>query len=194
MSSSPGYSVPERIQERPVEAESGIHPDLDAALRELEEADQEAEENGWALPSSAALRNARSLLPRLYRLPPERFSVYPLFNGEIVLDATTKSRHSVVVICEADGSVLCLVNIRRRDRRAKYSDASDLPDGFIREAFRDLVDADEQTRRGATADRVPAAAPDGATDSPASTERDPAPGLRMASSAARERPGGRRGP
>lgn len=194
MSSSPDHSVPERIQERLVEADSGIHPNLDAALEELAEADQDAEEHGWPLPSSAALRNARSLLPRLYRLPPERFSVYPLFNGEIVLDATTKSRHSVVVICDADGSVLCLVNIHRRGRRAKYSDASDLPDRFIREAFRDLTDADEQAKRGATAGIVPAAAPDGATDPPAFAERDPAAGIRMASPAVRERPGGRRGP
>ena len=143
VSSSPGYSVLERIQRLLIEVERGIHTDLNDALQELEEADQDAEENGWLLPSSSAYRNARTLLPRLYRLSPRRFSAYPLLDGEIALDATTKSRHAVVVICEADGSVLCLVNIHRRERRAKYADASDLPDSFIREAFRDLENADK---------------------------------------------------
>lgn len=141
--SSPGYSVLDRIQKLFVEVESGIHPDLSDALRELEEADEEAEENGWPLPSSSAYRNARTLLPRLYRLSPRRFSAYPLFDGEIAIDATTMSGHSVVVICEADGSILCLVYIRRRGRRAKYASASDLPDSFFREAFHDLENADK---------------------------------------------------
>lgn len=141
--SSPGYSVPDRIQKLFVEVESGIHPDLSDALQELEEADEDAEENGWPLPSSSAYRNARTLLPRLYRLSPRRFSAYPLFDGEIVLDATTKSKHAVVVVCKADGSVLCFVNIHRRERRAKYAGVSDLPDGFLREAFHDLENADE---------------------------------------------------
>lgn len=143
LSSSPDYFVPERIQEVLVEVESGIHPDLNDAFQELEEADEDAEENGWPLPSSSAYGNARALLPRLYRLSPRRFSVYPLFDGEIALDATTMSGHSVVVICEADGSILCLVYIHRHGRRAKYASASDLPDDFIREAFHDLTAADK---------------------------------------------------
>ena len=143
VSSAPDDFVPERIQEVLVEVDSGIHPDLNDALQELEEADEDAEENGWPLPSSSAYRNARTLLPRLYRLSPRRFSAYPLFDGEIALDATTMSGNSVVVICEADGSVLCLVYIHRRGRRAKYASASDLPDDFIREAFHDLTAADK---------------------------------------------------
>ena len=193
MSSSPRCSVPERSGERLVEAESGIHPDLGDALRELEEADEDAEENGWAPPSSSAYHNARTLLPRLYRLFPRRFSVYPLFDGEIALDATTQTRHSVVVICEADGSVLCLGFIHRRGLRAKYASASDLPDGFLREAFRDLADADEQTRKGATALMVPTAAPGDATGPPAThpPATDAVP--RATLPATRERRGGRRG-
>ena len=193
MSSSPRCSVPERSGERLVEAESGIHPDLGDALRELEEADEDAEENGWPLPSPSARRNARFLLPRLYRLFPQRLSAYPLFDGEIALDATTKTRHSVIVICEADGSVLCLVNINRRERRAKYAGASDLPDRFLREAFRDLADADEQARKAAAAVMVSTAAPDGGAGPPATRTpaTDAAP--RTTSPAPRERPGGRRG-
>lgn len=182
--------MPERIQKRPVDVESGTHPDLDDALRELEEADEDAEEHGWSPPSAAARRNARSLLPRLYRLFPRRFSAYPLLDGEIALDATTESRHSVVVICEADGSVLCLGYIHRRGRRAKYASASGLPDRFLREAFRDLADADEQARRGATAVMVPAAAPDGVAGPPATRT----PTTDAVPRATRERRGGRRGP
>ena len=121
--------------------EAGLHADLHDALRELGEVEAEASENGLPIPSDAVHRNARLLIPRLHRLYRGRLAVYPLLDGEIAIEATIPSRHSVIVNCEADGSILCLVNIHGRSRRAKYQGASQLPDGFIQDALIELREA-----------------------------------------------------
>lgn len=118
--------------------EAGLHADLHDALRELDEVEAEASENGLPIPSGAVHRNARILIPRLHRLYRGRFAVYPLLDGEIAIEATIPSKHSVIVNCEADGSILCLVNIHGRSRRAKYQGVSQLPDGFIQDALIEL--------------------------------------------------------
>lgn len=118
--------------------EAGFHVHINEALQELEDVDRRVEENALTLPSVQAHSNARILIPRLCRLYPRRLSVYPLFDGEIAIEATVASRHSVLLSCEPDGSVLCLVNIRQRRRRAKYDSASELPDRFIGDALLEL--------------------------------------------------------
>lgn len=121
---------------RSVDAGLDIH--LNEALRELGDVDRRVEENALPHPSAHAHRNARMLIPRLCRLYPHRLSVYPLFDGEIAIEATVASKHSVLFSCEPDGSVLCLVNVRQDRRRAKYYSVKKLPDRFIRDALTEL--------------------------------------------------------
>ncbi len=45
---------------------------------------------------------------------------------------------SVAVVCESNGSVLCMANFFGRRRYARYSDASSLPDKFMYEALSEL--------------------------------------------------------
>ena len=118
--------------------ETGFHTRLNEAFRELDRMDRRLEENALPLPSAQTHENARTLIPRLCRVYPHRFSVYPLFDGEIAIEATVASRHSVLFSCEPDGRVLCLVNIRQRRRRANYHGVSELPDGFICDALAEL--------------------------------------------------------
>lgn len=125
-------------QEPLLDSEVGPQSKMSDVLRVLDEVNVEAEENALPLPSDQVHRNARFLIPRLLPLWSGHFVVYPLFDGEIAIEATVASRHSILVSCEADGSILCLVNIRQQSRRARYETVASLPDRFFRDAFSEL--------------------------------------------------------
>ena len=134
---------PEQVQPVVTSAEPPTAADLGAALRDLDGAAAEAGEEGFPQPSALALKNARRLLQDLYRLRPSRLEAYPTQDGEIALVAPGGRGRSVLVLCDSDGGVLCSVNLNGRHRRARYSTATMLPDGFVREALKDLDELDQ---------------------------------------------------
>ena len=112
--------------------------DLFEALNDLLEVTTESEEQGYPTPNYVALQNAQILIRELYSLSPQAFEVYPTPDGEIAIDAHGALGSSVMVLCDSDGEILCLVNIAGNQRRARYSSALALPDGFIKEALSEL--------------------------------------------------------
>ena len=116
-------------------AADGRDPELRDALHDLDEATAEAREENLPAPSETALRNARRLLPAMYRISPRRYEIYPTPDGEIAIDTPSGHGRSVLILCASDGSALCLVNMNGAHTRARYSDADLLPDGFVREAL-----------------------------------------------------------
>ena len=125
------------------EIASGWDPELHDALHDLDEAKDEALEEGFPLPSNTALENARRLLHAMYDISPRRFEVYPTPDGEIAIDAPGGFGRSVLLLCDSDGGALCLVNMNGTHRRARYSDTGSLPDGFVREALAELKQQDD---------------------------------------------------
>ncbi len=111
---------------------------LTEALHDLDAAPQEALEEGFPAPTEVAMRNAARLVRAIYALHTCRLEVYPTVDGEVAIDAPSQRPHSVILLCDAAGGVLCLVNTGRTHRRAHYSDAEQLPDGFLREALAEL--------------------------------------------------------
>ncbi len=111
-------------------------------MRDLEGAAEEAREEGFPQPSQLALKNTKCLLQDLYRLRPSRLEANPTPDGEIALIAPGGRGQSVLVLCDSDGGLQCSVNLNGQHRRARYSTAATLPDGFVREAFRDLDEPD----------------------------------------------------
>ena len=109
------------------------------ALIDLGEVETEAQEEDWPMPSAAAFRNAQGLVRAMHDISPRRFEVYPTPDGAIAIDAPGGYRRSVIVFCDSDGSALCSV-MDGRHRRARYSDAAGLPDGFVRDALVELDD------------------------------------------------------
>ncbi len=111
--------------------------DLLAALSDLENAVDEARDEGFPAPSEEARRNAERLLRDMYPLRRCRYEVYPTQDGEVAVSAPGGRGRSVLVLCESDGRVLCLVNLNGKHRRALYDpeSAAILPDGFVREAL-----------------------------------------------------------
>ena len=127
---------------RDAKAADGRPPDLCDALRDLDQAKDEAREEEFPVPAGKALGNARRLLHAMYRISPRRFEVYPTPDGEIAIDAQGGPGRSVLLLCDSDGGALCLVNMNGAHRRARYSDTRRLPDGFVREALSELEQQD----------------------------------------------------
>ena len=117
------------------ETADGPPPELRDALRDLDEARDEAREEGFPTPSDTALGDARRLLYAMHRMRPRHFEVYPMPDGEIAIDVPGDGGHSVILLCEPDGGALCLVNMNGGHRRARYFDTDLLPDCFVREAL-----------------------------------------------------------
>lgn len=111
--------------------------DLRAALRDLGDATDEAQGEGFPIPSDAAISNAHRLIRRIYEIAPGRYEVYPTPDGEIAVDVSGR-RGSVVLLCDSLGGVLSLVNLEGTHRRARHSSSRTLPDRFICEALADL--------------------------------------------------------
>lgn len=112
-----------------------IAADLEDALQELAEVPADAEEDGLGVPSDLAFANAERLLKAMHRISPRPFVVYPADDASIAIDARGPNHRIMVVNCGPDDEVLCLVTIDGEYRRARYSTARELPDGFIREAL-----------------------------------------------------------
>lgn len=135
---SPTATLSSDAQEWIAEVVVSGNPDLRDARRDLMAAREEAEEEGFAVPSCTAHEIAGRLLHAMYAVWPRRFEVYPTPNGSIAIDAPDGQGRSVIVLCESTGGVLCSVNMNGSYRQARYDDAGGLPDGFVREALHDL--------------------------------------------------------
>ena len=118
--------------------EKAYSPLLSGALSDLELVDEEAKEDGSPIPSPLAHGNARRLLDRMFRTRQIRYSLYPLHDGEIVIEAKS-SRGSVLVVCRSDGRIGCSVRIDGESRTERYYDVSGLPNDFMRYALRELT-------------------------------------------------------
>ena len=112
--------------------------DLQDAMADLRTAPDEADEEGYPLPKEIALSNAKRILQRLYAFWPIRYEVHPTPDGEIAVVAPGGFGRSVMVLCDSQGGALCMVNLNGKHRRARYSSADGLPDGFLREALDEL--------------------------------------------------------
>ena len=125
---------PEKLTAGPHAADDEDQDRLRAALSDLDEAVTDAAEEGFPRPTRDAIQSARRLLTQMYAIAPQRFEVYPTADGEIALDLPNE-RGSVILLCDSRGGALCLVNANGVQRRARYSTAASLPDGFVREAL-----------------------------------------------------------
>ncbi len=116
--------------------ESGETPqDLADALADLADACEEAREEGFPIPDRELLTRTEGLLRKLYVVWPHRFEVYPMPDGEVVIDAPNRRDSSVLVLCEPGGEVLCMAHIRGKHQRKRYPSTEHLPDKFLTEAL-----------------------------------------------------------
>ena len=117
----------------------GFRVKLTQALEELDQVVDEAQSEGYEIPSRIAIDNAEYILKRIYDNLLHSFQVYPMPDGQVAIDVTNGDRSSVLILCCSDGRTLCFVNINGNQRRAHYSNSDTLPDGFMCEALEELL-------------------------------------------------------
>lgn len=109
------------------------------ALAELEQIDQEAIEEGYPLSNEASRENTKHIITELAKRSYPTPAIYPTEDGEIaILFQNRTAKTGVLILCDRDGGAACFSTTAGKKRRARYDDASDLPDAFIRDELRKL--------------------------------------------------------
>lgn len=106
--------------------------------QELHELIAEAKEKGYKLPPDSVLKEAKRLFYALNGPDPALgFSVSPGAEGDISLDASVR-RDFVLIICEPDGTALCIVDIGGEQSEKNYPSTNNLPDEYLERSFERL--------------------------------------------------------
>ena len=108
--------------------------DLDATLEDLAGVIDEAREDGYPVPTPQAMDNARLLVEAMYHIRPMRYDIYPMDDGEVVIDGGDKRR--IGVFCYPDGSVLYIGWADGERVRIRRDDSKDIPYEFLNLALR----------------------------------------------------------
>ena len=128
--------VPEtRYEEDSGKASATPEPLLAEALADLDQVVEEAQEEGFDIPTLPAISNAERLLRSLYQIAPRRFEVYPMQDGDIALHGPGRPSRWFVLYCSLDGGALCTAGIEGERYHRRYPSTDDLPDAFTRNAL-----------------------------------------------------------
>lgn len=112
-----------------------VYQDLGDALHDLDDARSEAREEGFPIPSETAVRNARSLLRRMYEILPRRFEVYPTPDGEIAIDVPGDPDHSALILLASDGGAQYFGYFDGKRHFVQLPDAGNIADEFLQTAL-----------------------------------------------------------
>ena len=117
----------------------GDTSDLVDALEELDRVRDDALEEGYEEPTHTAIHNADLLVKTMYEISPQRFDVYPMSDGEVVIDGGYHGRR-IGVFCYPDGRILYIGWENGERRRIARPSADDIPRQFLEAALQQLSD------------------------------------------------------
>ena len=109
------------------------------AVAQLDAIEADAAEMGYEVPKQAVVNVARRILEQMCSYVELPFDAYSMSGGRVAIGVDGGVGRSMIVICEPEGSALCVVTVGSRSRRARYDDASFLADDFVRQGLRDMV-------------------------------------------------------
>ena len=113
--------------------------DFKAALEDLDGVIDEAIEDGYPEPTPQAIDSARLLIKVMYDIRPMRYDIYPMDDGEVVIDGGSERR--IGVFCYSDGSVLYIGWAGDERVRIHRDSPDDIPYEFLSLALHQLGDA-----------------------------------------------------
>ena len=119
----------------PQEGSFTLASDFTEALLDLYDVKRTAEENGSVVPEMVLVHSAEDVLRAMYAADPRPFTIYPMPDGDIAIDAHSPQGTKLVVMCEPNGGARCLFYHNDKFTRKEYSNLGIIPDNFIREAL-----------------------------------------------------------
>ena len=109
---------------------------LKDAIEELESVDDEVTEEALPEIQAHTKDKARAIIFALATQPVAP-TVYPTADGEVALYFKSPvATSSVLILVRNDGQAACFSYIDRKNRRARYEDATELPDEFVKAQLR----------------------------------------------------------
>ena len=129
-------------QHKAVTPEPEKDPLLTEAMQDLAEIPQEAEELGTSV-SETTLANAGFLLRKLYDKAPRRYMVSCFGEPDepehsVAIDARGENGNIIVITCDPDERVLCIVSNNEEKNTVRYLSIEGLPDEYITNALLSL--------------------------------------------------------
>ena len=102
------------------------------AIGELEEIDDEVAEEALPELATETKKHAHRIVFALTKQPIAP-TIYPTTDGEVALYFKSPvAASSVLILVGNDGQAACFSYINGKNRRARYDDAADLPDEFVK--------------------------------------------------------------
>ena len=114
-------------------------PNLEGALNDLAEIESEAQDAGYAMPSSLAVSGARYVVQAMHRIRSLRYHIYPMPDGEIAIDGGERGTR-IGVFCYPDGEVQYVGWVNGECVEEQSSEARQIPSDFLRRALSELED------------------------------------------------------
>ena len=111
-------------------------PTLAESLRELGEVFQVARDEGWEVPSRAAVDHTRRILLAMHEILPMHYDVGPSPDGTVVITTEFALEDSVDVDCLPDGSAWCITEIAGVWESEQYESSDALPNEFLARKLR----------------------------------------------------------
>lgn len=104
------------------------------ALRDIDETEAAALEDGFPVPSGRMLADTATLLRRLHGICPLRYSVYPSSRGDMVIYARPELGRAIMVVLYPDGRVRCSACAQGHSEPVSFGRADSIPDDTLRKA------------------------------------------------------------
>ena len=99
----------------------------------------EAIDEGIPVPSKKLLESVERLLKEMFDILPWQFEVYATADAAVDIDVPNLRGSSVIVTCDKAGGALCTVHIRGDYKTQEYEKVDLLPDDFLTESLKELV-------------------------------------------------------
>ena len=99
----------------------------------------EAENAGNPMPSQTVKDEVKRIMRGLRRLLPPHTDVHTWDDGEVAVEVFGERGRGFLLLCEPGGSALCVVTVSNVAGRTRYESSADLPDGFLRERLREVL-------------------------------------------------------
>ena len=110
-----------------------------AVEHDLADVRNEAESEGWPMPTETVCSDARRVLVEMFEILPCRYEVYPTSHGEVAIDLPSDFSTSILVVCASGGRAMYFVTVAGEDRIRENLPVEDLPDQFLRQELVGLI-------------------------------------------------------
>lgn len=113
---------------------------------ELENIKEEAKEEDFRPPTMKAIDNAKMFIDNLNISNLSAPSVYPTKDRDVAIFFTSEAPGAgVLFLCPSDGGGACFSSIGGKNRRTRYSDASEMSEPSVIKLLQNLINWDEQS-------------------------------------------------